>query len=72
MTESPFVNLPVPMGANSHVQTLLNLFSQDVHIVTEWKDGCVYRTRNIGTIVAFHDQAPFKPGSHASLAVHTR
>jgi len=31
---------------------------QEVHIVTEWRDGCVYRTKALGYIVSHRDEAP--------------
>lgn len=28
---------------------------REVHKVTEWRDGCVYRTKSLGYIVCNHD-----------------
>lgn len=56
-----------PKAREAHEQFLIDHFSRDVHVVTEWRDGCVWKTKKVGTVVAFMDNPPFKPNSHTRL-----
>lgn len=38
---------------------------KQVHIVTEWRDGCVYRTKSLGLVVA----STYQPCVQASAAM---
>lgn len=48
-------------------ETKAKIFTRDVYIVTEWRDGCVWRTKKVGQVMTWMDpkQWPFKPGSKA-------
>lgn len=42
---------------------------RDLHTVTQWKDGCVYRTRFIGRVVYNSDFVPLRPGDRNTVQV---
>lgn len=48
-------------GRARHEEFLVGMFSCDVHVITEWKDGCVWATKKVGTVVAFVDKPPIRP-----------
>lgn len=54
-----------PAARERHLDFLTKFFGREVYIVTEWKDGCVYKTKTVGRVAARMDQPPFKPGSGA-------
>lgn len=62
----PRLNLS-PEGRKKHEAFLVNMFSKDVYVVTEWKDDSVWKTKKVGTIVAHMGDHPFRP----NVAVRT-
>jgi hypothetical protein len=47
--------------------TKISLFTREVWIVTEWRDGAVYKRKKVGEVMAFLNDLPFKPGCGAAL-----
>lgn len=62
-----------PEFREKHYRSLMGMFTREVHVVTEWRDGCVYRTKKVGEVVTFdgHDR-PLRPGSNAQLVAKSR
>lgn len=46
---------------------MAKLLASEVHRVTEWRDGAVYRTTKIGEVVAMSNALPFKPDAGVVL-----
>jgi len=47
--------------------TKISLFTREVFVVTEWRDGAVFKTKKVGEIMALYSDLPFKPNSGAML-----
>jgi hypothetical protein len=50
-----------PHARNKHEEFLVNMFSKDVHVITEYKDGAVWKTKKVGTVVCNMKDAPINP-----------
>lgn len=50
------------MASDRHLTFVAHHFARDVYVVTEWKDGAVWKTKKVGTVAAFMSHPPIKPG----------
>jgi hypothetical protein len=55
-----------------HDKFLVDYFRRDVHVVTEWKDGCVWKTKKLGEVAAMSKNPPLRQGVGALLVSHTQ
>jgi hypothetical protein len=61
-----------PEYRETHYRNLINMFTREVHIVTERRDGCVWKTKQVGEVVSFGKDLPFRPGAGAQLVARSR
>lgn len=47
-------------------ETKAQIFTQEVFVVTEMRDGAVYKTKSIGKVCSYRDALPFRPDVRAS------
>lgn len=60
-----------PEYRETHYRNLMRMFTREVYIVTEWRDGCVWKTKQVGMVVSDMTHMPLKPQSHAVMVVQT-
>jgi hypothetical protein len=50
------------MKSEAHLQFVKDHFKKDVWVVTEWRDGAVYKTKVVGQVACYMNVVPLRPG----------